>query len=352
MVLAMIFVLLLWCTSSIASSIRTSSYFVNPKYTLCDGDGHARVNVSRSGVGFGGLKTSKLIPCTPDAEIPFEIVVDEIERTTLLAEEGFELSRLCDKLIHVILEERNNFVSTLNNVMDTAKHSSFARVQRETFMSWNPFQLRGNVVFCLTCEGFIVRKVLPGGAPASRSFGGGAQGMHIDQDLNGEPLQSMGVSWLFRFVPFLNLVNIWTPLKESPIRPLVLMDRRTLKMPFRHSWGNDIILIGHHPDQKYYFSPSMPPKSAFVFLTGFTPHTSASVPGEHCLLARNNTHEPCPMATREIRNLLEVGNFSDWVRESLEMRCAILVFSEQYLLYMAICLSVLIIAKSKQLEFH
>ena len=137
----------------------------------------------------------------------------------------------------------------------------------------------------------------------------------------------MGVSFWFRWMPFLQLLNVWTPLRPSPIRPLVLMDRRTAQLIYRHRNGNDILLAGAHPAQRYYFAPTVAPGRAFVFFTGKTPHASASVPGEECL-GRNG---PCPAATAELRALLLRNKSSEWTRESVEMRCAMLVVDERWL---------------------
>ena len=337
--LRIMFLLLFFSLSLAGPSIEASCFFVNPAYVFRDSAGHERVNVSRSGVGVGGLKREKLIPCTPDAEVESRITVSPMRGDERLGEHGFEHVVLRRHVADTITRQRQRFVSTLGNVMETTKHASYRAVANVMFLSLDPFAIAEHLTLSLTCQGlalsflvsthltvikgFIVRKVLPMGIPADPSFAAAAQGMHIDQDLSGEPLRSMGVSWLFRWLPLLHLVNVWTPLKSSPIRPLVLMDRRSLQRPIRHSWGNDIILIGASAEHRYFYAPITTPGTAHVFLTGYTPHSSISVPGEECMSLAN-----CSTARPEIWQLIKDGNRSDWVRESLEMRCAVIIVPE------------------------
>jgi hypothetical protein len=124
-------------------------------------------------------------------------------------------------------------------------------------------------------------------------------------------------------------------LKKTPIRPLVVMDQRTCN-PTREIYhlrmGNDRMLIGFNESQKVYFSRELEVGKGMVFLTGRTPHGSLSVPGEECLASGSCTAEEVEeKSLEEIKMLWKANQTHQWTRESLEMRCVILVFPERFL---------------------
>jgi hypothetical protein len=103
------------------------------------------------------------------------------------------------------------------------------------------FRLRHAFHWCVYCGGFVVRKGGPLGVPLhppqynaskegriSISPNMVAMRVHIDQDLQGEPLLRMGIHWLFR-APFVQLLNVWLPINEPRVRPLALMNTSTLR---------------------------------------------------------------------------------------------------------------------------
>jgi hypothetical protein len=117
------------------------------------------------------------------------------------------------------------------------------------------------------------------------------------------------------------------------VRPLVVVDTQSVSWDehvYRHSNGNDLMLLGFAESQRIYYKPRMRLGEAAVFLTGATPHSSASLPGEECLSKSCNLTES--EIDPDVRHLLTNVSRDQWRRESLEMRCAVLVISENVLL--------------------
>jgi len=162
-------------------------------------------------------------------------------------------------------------------------------------------------------EGFIIRKSGPNGLKVNpeeemTEMNGheGAALVHGDQDVYGTPVKQIlkGMApWLFRHqTPDgkntkspLFLLNIWIPLQQI-IRPLVLMDRRSLnkqKHQLRYAIPTDSFLKRDEdqkmndswtflPDeeQKWYFNSELDAKNAYVFDTLGEPHAAIILPGE------------------------------------------------------------------------
>ena len=122
------------------------------------------------------------------------------------------------------------------------------------------------------------------------------------------------------------------PLKDAIIRPLILMDMSSLnerQNVYQHKNGNDMFLIGYNESQKFFFRKSEFGKAA-IFFTGRTPHASASIPGEDCLAkqGRNCKHEI----------VRKYGFENLQSRESIEMRCVILLFPSYWtLVFCSLC---------------
>ena len=151
----------------------------------------------------------------------------------------------------------------------------------------------------LVCSGFVLRK----GGPLGKRVDGGekgfdlvAQRVHIDQDLEGEPLVRMGMAAAVRWAPFLEVLNVWVPLATPRLRPLALNDVRSLRhgddvLRYRAnstrnaggrggSFSSDRLMPVFHRDQRWYWDSGMRFGHAMAFLTGQTAHTSFSLPVE------------------------------------------------------------------------
>ena len=167
-------------------------------------------------------------------------------------------------------------------------------------------------VLYLADEGFIMRTAGPDGMSmvGPRSVGmnghGGATSIHIDQDVFGTPLtQVMDGRAPSLFVhdspdgrtddASLLLVNLWIPLQQI-VQPLVLADGRSIdRRQHQLRFGlptntflarddemaiNDIWLLLHDDDQRWYLRSQMDHRSAWMFNTLSTPHGAGTLPGE------------------------------------------------------------------------
>ncbi len=343
--------ILLFVSIAICSPRQVRVYFANPKYMFLDSNGLRRVTVLRNSVGVKGLpRPNSLLPCVEDAEVLSEFSLLEASMGAhRLEKHGFEFAT--HRLSDLLLEHRNAFGSTTKNVMDTVISPSFAALDSAMFLSIDPVKLPHRSSICLKCGGYIVRKVGPSGSQVDPDFPIGAEGMHIDQDIRGEPISSMfGVSWLLQYVPFVYLVNYWIPLVDlAIIRPLVVMDMTSLSEEnvFHVTNGNDLKLVSFNNSQKVYFKPKMRFGEAAVFFTGFTPHSSTSLPGEACLLKNNGT-----AVCKDPDLLFLQSNFepSKWWRHSIEMRCVVIVIPEQVFLVFVIALFAVSVHKLVQMN--
>ena len=164
----------------------------------------------------------------------------------------------------------------------------------------------------LAPEGFIMRKSGPNGLSVvgKRSTGmndhGAATSVHADQDVYGTPLTQVmdgRAPSLFRHDSpdghnhdaGLMLVNLWIPLQQIT-QPLVLGDGRSIdrrRHQLRYGLAtetflerdedmaiNDIWTFLHDPSQHWYLRSEMDHRSAYVFNTLSTPHSSCALPGE------------------------------------------------------------------------
>lgn len=162
-------------------------------------------------------------------------------------------------------------------------------------------------------EGIILRRAGPNNVavdpdePRTRTSGhDAANSVHGDQDVRGTPVRQIlrgAGPWIFRhdapdgvnrWSP-LFLVNIWIPLQQIT-RPLALMDERTLdrrrhqlrymlptedfldRAPDRRL--NDIWTFLPDDGQRWYFTPEMDFRRAYVFNTLSAPHGAFILPGE------------------------------------------------------------------------
>ncbi len=253
-------------------------------------------------------------------------------------------------------------------------HASLANLKR--LLRGSIFQLSIGTTIIVAAEGFIVRKVAPMGQAADAAFAAGASGVHIDQNAAGRPLTQMHiphVPWLsvsnllLYGAPFVRLVNVWSALSDRVVfRPLVLLDTQTVNVSadlVAHSHANDIVLVRHSPAHTAHYKPTMRRGEAWVFDTTRSPHASASLPGEECLLALRNAMldggctVACTMpadAPAEIRTLQSAatqlcreGNTAAALqlltRESIEFRALLLVIPDWVYLSFTAALAVVVL---------
>jgi hypothetical protein len=82
----------------------------------------------------------------------------------------------------------------------------------------------------------------------------------------------MGLTWLFESVPFMHIVNVWSPLHRPALRPLAMMDLATLDprdvLRYRTistanaggrggSFASDRLMARHSPAQEWWWDPTV-----------------------------------------------------------------------------------------------
>lgn len=205
------------------------------------------------------------------------------------------------------------------------------------------------LVLFVAPEGLIMRVVGPNGhvvdsdrAVTKTSGHAAATSVHADQDVLGTPLRQIlrgAAPTLFRHRSAdtqntsspLHLVNLWIPLQQIT-RPLALMDQRSLDRP-RHQLRyalptesfldrpegqtvNDIWTFLHAPSQRWYFTSTMGPTSAYVFDTLSTPHGAFIVPGEDLAEERY-------ACLASARDAVERGERAAWAQATTTLRSPI-----------------------------
>jgi len=167
------------------------------------------------------------------------------------------------------------------------------------------FSLSGDTVhYAFRCTGFVIRKGGPEGSKLNGTgFDNVAQRVHIDQDLQGEPILSMGLTWIFR-LPYMRLLNVWSPLHDVRLRPMAFADRRTVNrardvVRYRAnttqnaggrfgSFRSDRLMSMYSEEQKWYWYPNTRFGQAIAFDTSDVPHSSFTLPGEQILSSLQN----------------------------------------------------------------
>lgn len=233
---------------------------------------------------------------------------DEQSKQFNLQQSGFETLDL----------STNKELQTLLAGVNVAGHlSTAAATQLRRLLRGQSFRLNNGKrlrLLYVAPEGLILRQAGPNGlkitANKQMSDANGHEGavvVHGDQDILGTPLKQImrGLApWFFAHdAPYsqnkkspLHLVNIWIPLQQT-VRPLTLMDRRTLDMQkhqIRYALPidtildrdddnrslNDIWMYLFDENQRWYFSSDMDHRQAYVFDTLGTPHGAFFLPGE------------------------------------------------------------------------
>jgi hypothetical protein len=166
-------------------------------------------------------------------------------------------------------------------------------------------------------RGGLSGQALPG---SGDGFDRVARRVHIDQDLNGDPLRSRRLVWLFR-LPGVELLNLWLPVDPIVrLQPLALMSLPSLNLPrdvarFRAnstrnaggdggSFESDRLAVLHAPEppsQHFRFKPNMVRGEAIVFPTGRTPHSAFPLPAEAPLAELMEELERAILATTDER---------------------------------------------------
>ena len=107
--------------------------------------------------------------------------------------------------------------------------------------SVNPIKLASSYLLMGPCVNSLLR-----GADAEGAAQSGpvrwppTNNGHVDIDLGGEPLKSMGFPWLFWSWSPLELVNLWFPINDAQVRPLAFLDKRHAKEGALAKWRQDI----------------------------------------------------------------------------------------------------------------
>lgn len=239
-------------------------------------------------------------------------VLDANSRNDLwLSTSGFELVDLHPRILSYLREIKknglvgarvgpstagSNFLLFFSGGSDEVLEDKLARALQGS----DSFSLgNGKYHYAFRCAGFVIRK---GGPEGSKLPGSGfdmvAQRVHIDQDLDGEPLLSMGLNWIFK-LPFMYMVNIWSPLHDIRMRPMAFADRRTIHVEsdvvrYRAnstqnaggrlgSFRSDRLMSLYSERHQWYWYPNVRFGQAIAFDTSNVPHSSFSIPGEELL---------------------------------------------------------------------
>jgi len=180
-------------------------------------------------------------------------------------------------------------------------------------MKLNRVVVPNSDIITLTCNGELIRGATAIGAASSGSARWPPTfNAHVDQNIDGEPLKGMGVGWLFKLLPRLQLLNVWMPLNDSQVRPLALLSATDVpagslvdrqEETFGIQSDRYFVSEAAAASKGWLFHSQMRKGEAFVFRTDSTPHTSFG------------------------RDVSAEGGEAT-VRYSGEMRCASLVFAK------------------------
>ena len=220
-----------------------------------------------------------------------------------VSESGFEVGRLAP-FIELPSEEE---YQTLPPAMPFQDEPRPLRKYVDQFhFNSNSIKLPNHFAFFFKCSGELLRGASANGAATSGSARHPPTfNTHVDQDMNGSPLDT--VYW--GILPYLfdnsklDLYNVWIPLNNETVRPLALMDKRKVKQGDVAKWSettfgidSDRFIVtdkAKNRPRAWFYKSDMGVGDAYVFKTGSVPHTSFAHP-----------------------------NAGEGVRYSLEMRCA------------------------------
>ena len=236
----------------------------------------------------------------------FSIFLQPAPGNSSLLSNGFELVDLHPRLVPFLQKIAREGLSDLGRTGPTNAEALFfsggTDLSHEdklarALQGSDSFSLGGNTVhYAFRCTGFVIRKGGPEGTKLEGTgFDNVAQRVHIDQDALGEPLLSLGLTWVFQ-LPFVRLINVWSPLGDVRLRPLAFADRRTVQwqrdvVRFRAnstlnaggrlgSFQSDRLMALFHADHEWFWFPQVRFGQAIAFDTTNVPHSSFSLPGE------------------------------------------------------------------------
>jgi len=145
-------------------------------------------------------------------------------------------------------------------------------------LSWRAVELQSGSLFILACVpvGIGRRVVWPNNTSPSHT--GGAASVHTDQDLDGDPMAKKGklLRWLLAH-KWLRILNVWMPAGDMAVRPLCVMDTKSLDPghAVRHRWlDHDGWKHLHDPDQIWWWHSELGQQlgDAIIFDTLRSPH--------------------------------------------------------------------------------
>ena len=157
-------------------------------------------------------------------------------------------------------------------------------------------RLRGALTLPVRCTGLVERRGGPAGSAALEPRGGvPSDAAHVDQHRDGEPLRSMGVGALFRNVPWLRLLNVWTSLAPRvPVQPLAFVHPASVRPSddlVRHRiWDNasrrlptDVLFLRHSARHRWVAPSHLSHGELLIFDAMATPHGALRLPHEASL---------------------------------------------------------------------
>lgn len=252
---------------------------------------------------------------TPDRNFPehhsknsevHSVYISDTHTSNLLLD-GFERvdlnARLHPILQRISIEGLNGSRSGPALRFNATDFGSLEDTLARNLQGWDAFRTRDQVAINLVCSGFVLRQGGPLGiAVAGKEFDRVARRVHIDQDIEGEPLHRLGIAWALNYLqPSLQILNLWTPLTTTQLRPLALMSVSTLDhedvLRFRAnstdraggrfgSFSSDRMTTLWNKKQQWHWDSTMKFGQSMVFLTTRTAHSSFSIePAEQFLAA-------------------------------------------------------------------
>lgn len=145
-------------------------------------------------------------------------------------------------------------------------------------LSWRSVELQSGSLFILACVpvGIGRRVVWPSNAHPKHT--GQAASVHTDQDIDGDPMASKGklLRWLLAH-KWLRILNLWMPAGDMAVRPLCVMDTKSLDPghAVRHRWlDHDGWKHLHDPEQIWWWHSKLGQQlgDAIIFDTLRSPH--------------------------------------------------------------------------------
>jgi len=321
------------------------------------------------------------------------LVRDASHKDFMLTRNGFEIVNLKSELLPVFERISQEGLSGLRGGPVWKEMWSFGGRDETTMVveellarklqGVNTYDLKDHISINLQCSGFVIRK---GSALARQVNGMGfdmvAQRVHIDTDVEGEPLRSLGMSWMFFYASYLHILNVWTPLKTPALQPLGVVDIRTQPQDkiartransTKNAAGNygsfaaDRLMTMYDENMKWWWFPEMQFGQSIVFLTDKTAHSAFTIFEDERALAnyldilislRTNGNKcpsilpdvPSEMTPNAARLMLDVVEATKVVcqdpsskeklredtidsisRSSLEIRCATMVIPQNHI---------------------